>query len=322
MPYVSFPQNAIVRSQAQWILARTTLLLAQHKYADAIKNQTKGLLLARLAEQRHPTMISLLVSHAVYHLSLKGMQKILHIGRKVPGIGAAVAQAIEHSPLLSTMSHIIPAETLFGLSAIQGIREEAHKGEKPFEPLEWGEVKIAWKQYGYDTTDKREADRACDNNEAHFLQAMRIAYKSLRLPYYQRSPSDIKAIADMKRQSSSPDYSIATFCLSSTEGAGHYARTLANRAVTITFARVMAWQQQKKHLPNSLKEVLPHVPVDPFDGKPLRYRKEGDDFVVYSVGESLKYDGKSAKVKEIALHYYATKAMMQLKRIDGRPRSK
>ena len=38
---------------------------------------------------------------------------------------------------------------------------------------------------------------------------------------------------------------------------------------------------------------LPDVPVDPFDGKPVRYVNEGQRVVVYSVGEDLRDDGGS-----------------------------
>ena len=37
--------------------------------------------------------------------------------------------------------------------------------------------------------------------------------------------------------------------------------------------------------------LLPQVPVDPFTGKPLVYRREGKGFIVYSLGSNLKDDG-------------------------------
>jgi hypothetical protein len=47
--------------------------------------------------------------------------------------------------------------------------------------------------------------------------------------------------------------------------------------------------------PDALTELtpnyLPSVPADPFDGKPLRYRKTGEGYVLYSIGRNLKDDG-------------------------------
>jgi hypothetical protein len=36
---------------------------------------------------------------------------------------------------------------------------------------------------------------------------------------------------------------------------------------------------------------LPSVPADPFDGKPLRYRREGTGFRLWSIGPDRKDDG-------------------------------
>ena len=47
--------------------------------------------------------------------------------------------------------------------------------------------------------------------------------------------------------------------------------------------------------PSALEELVPRflgaLPVDPFDGKPLRFRRENDHVVVYSVGEDRRDDG-------------------------------
>lgn len=55
------------------------------------------------------------------------------------------------------------------------------------------------------------------------------------------------------------------------------------------------------HLPESLDKLVPQyldaVPLDPFDGKPLRYRLLNPGFVIYSVGEDLSDDGGQEKPK-------------------------
>jgi hypothetical protein len=47
--------------------------------------------------------------------------------------------------------------------------------------------------------------------------------------------------------------------------------------------------------PESLEALVPallnEVPIDPFTGKPLVYRREGEGFIVYSLGSNLKDDG-------------------------------
>ena len=36
---------------------------------------------------------------------------------------------------------------------------------------------------------------------------------------------------------------------------------------------------------------MPAVPLDPYDGQPLRYRKDADKYVVYSIAENGQVDG-------------------------------
>ncbi|NJL71102.1 MAG: hypothetical protein HC888_05520 [Candidatus Competibacteraceae bacterium] len=59
-------------------------------------------------------------------------------------------------------------------------------------------------------------------------------------------------------------------------------------------------------LPDSLEALVPdfldRVPLDPFDGQPLRYRRVGEGFVVYSVGKNLVDDGGVRKVKSGEYH--------------------
>ena len=47
--------------------------------------------------------------------------------------------------------------------------------------------------------------------------------------------------------------------------------------------------------PETLEALVPailnEVPIDPFTGKPLVYRREGEGFIVYSLGSNQKDDG-------------------------------
>lgn len=55
------------------------------------------------------------------------------------------------------------------------------------------------------------------------------------------------------------------------------------------------FRQANGRYPETLAELvpafLPQEPVDPFTGKPLVYKTEGDGFIVYSLGSNLKDDG-------------------------------
>ena len=75
------------------------------------------------------------------------------------------------------------------------------------------------------------------------------------------------------------------------------ARAAARMAVLRSAARVLEWRSAHNHPPDRLTDAIAPVPTDPFDLKPLRYRLEGDGFVIYSVGESGKFEGGRPDVK-------------------------
>ena|ERR1017187_7880894 len=66
------------------------------------------------------------------------------------------------------------------------------------------------------------------------------------------------------------------------------------RAVSVALS-VERYRVTKNVLPDSLGDLVPEfltaVPIDPFDGQPLRYKKLAKGYVVYSVGEDGKDDG-------------------------------
>ena len=73
-----------------------------------------------------------------------------------------------------------------------------------------------------------------------------------------------------------------------------------NASATACLFALKAYKEEKGHLPDSLSELvpkyLPKVPIDPFDGKPLRYSKEKG--IIYCVGKDLKDSGGSQKFRQ------------------------
>jgi hypothetical protein len=73
----------------------------------------------------------------------------------------------------------------------------------------------------------------------------------------------------------------------------------ARVTVAMTGVAVERYRVAKGNLPSRLDELVPEfltvVPSDPFDGRPLRYKKLVKGYVVYSVGEDGKDDGGDEK---------------------------
>lgn len=79
--------------------------------------------------------------------------------------------------------------------------------------------------------------------------------------------------------------------------------TLAQLRVVQTAVAIERWRQiHNGRLPESLSEltpeVMPKIPTDPFDEKPVRYKKLVRGYVVYSIGPDFTDDGGLEKPEE------------------------
>ena len=69
----------------------------------------------------------------------------------------------------------------------------------------------------------------------------------------------------------------------------------AQTALAIERYRLAHDNQPPESLQNLLPDFLSAVPIDPFDGQPLRFKKPGKGYVVYSVGSDREDDGGKEK---------------------------
>jgi hypothetical protein len=112
------------------------------------------------------------------------------------------------------------------------------------------------------------------------------------VPYYQNRP-ELRAWDQQKR----PWYAyLPKFFIGDAEAA--FMKVAQIEAIMLANRAGLACRLYKSRTgsyPVSLEELVPgllnEVPVDPFTGKPLIYRREGEGFIVYSLGSNQKDDG-------------------------------
>jgi hypothetical protein len=72
-------------------------------------------------------------------------------------------------------------------------------------------------------------------------------------------------------------------------------RFKANLRSTVVGIACERFRQAQGRWPNELaeipKDILPEIPLDPYDGQPLRYRRTADGVVIYSIGPDLVDNG-------------------------------
>lgn len=97
---------------------------------------------------------------------------------------------------------------------------------------------------------------------------------------------------------------------------GHFLGELkadAHARLAVVALAVERWRlSHGGQVPGSLAELapnfLPAVPPDPFDGRPLRYKKQAKGYVIYSIGEDFTDDGGREQPAEAthSFHYDIT----------------
>jgi hypothetical protein len=135
-----------------------------------------------------------------------------------------------------------------------------------------------------------------DRDRNFFLDAM-----ATNLFFIQQGPPGSLAVSDLDDgfgvEARKELYIFSSMFLPVESGiAKRDANTRAELRDTITAIAVERWRlRNHSALPNALEDLvpafLPAVPADPFDGKPLRYKKLKKGYSIYSGGPNLRDDG-------------------------------
>lgn len=75
----------------------------------------------------------------------------------------------------------------------------------------------------------------------------------------------------------------------------YFVNAQARERLLISVLAVRLYKMEKGRYPQRLDELVPQyldeVPLDPFDLKPLRYKKRQGKWIIYSIGPDCKDDG-------------------------------
>ena len=136
-------------------------------------------------------------------------------------------------------------------------------------------------------------------DHALFLEAMERELKVARLPFPQRLAScqEVSQWVNEKAHHSLFDCGFSAMTCSVTEAA-QFDEAMMEARLAIAHAVLALERYRLAHanrLPDDLSLLVPSmldsVPLDPFDGKPIRFRKLTKGYVVYSIGPDRKDDG-------------------------------
>jgi hypothetical protein len=126
---------------------------------------------------------------------------------------------------------------------------------------------------------------------ADALEVTDFAATCARLPICEQGPK----MAGMPYRADISDHFLLRFMLTSAAQAESFGRGTAATRTTAVMVALERFRRARGRWPERLAELVPaylrEVPTDPFDGRPLRYRRRADGVVVYSIGSNLIDDG-------------------------------
>jgi hypothetical protein len=127
---------------------------------------------------------------------------------------------------------------------------------------------------------------------AHYRRVMKRMQKLAALPYHVAHPH----FEEVENSFRTEQQGVITRLLTpSARVADAVAEADARRQLGRVALAVTGYRLKQKKYPDKLEDLVPEylaqVPLDPFDGMPLRGKRVGDDLVLFSIGRDQKDDG-------------------------------
>jgi hypothetical protein len=245
--------------------------------------------------------------------SLHSCQAALNAGRSLDDEPFMIAQMVRNASVLLAASATErtlaqgepPAEDLARLQALVEL-EEAHPGALVGVRGERAMIHIVLNGLadgslpssilldrvgGTDWIDRMamtwDARGRARRDHPKVMELMGKAMENARLPPHEQAAAD-KALEREIRQLAAHSHLLRLTLPAMTKFNESNRRKLAQMRCLMTMLAVERYRSAKGDWPAKLEELTPKllkkVPLDPFDGKPLRYLRVADGVIVYSVG--------------------------------------
>jgi hypothetical protein len=283
-----YTELAPMRRASEWLTAQSLVLAQEGKPMDAVANQA---LIFRFADDADSDklLIPYLVTIAIQANAVVGFQRILYLTNGDPKVAAAIEAAIEQSYHRPSLSKSLGAENAFGETAVAFLRAKGNEGLDELTGTQYASKNNPnWVYPGSPAWNK-----FLDANSAFMLQEMTAEVSNADRPYWDVS-SLMRIQTSMAQAKNRPERTLAGILMPITDRTIEVrAREHAKVETLRTASAVLVWKGAHGSFPTSLTQAMANPPVDPFDGKPLRYKREGAGFVIYSVGPYGSYKGGS-----------------------------
>ncbi len=299
-PALLFPEFAKLRRAARLLSCEANVQLHG---GDAVGAARTCAAVGRIG--RHASADSFLIAHLVdYAVEAIGMARLEAILQRAPTpeVAAAVTSALrEYRP--RPLSEAMRGEAVMGMVSLGMVRKDPSSLSSFVGGEEDGKA---------GTGKPRLSNAMMDRNTEYLIWLYRAVYRTVDLPYPQARRTLEALGAELEARGKKGDPNVLLAAVLSpvySQVVENLARTRARRSALLAAATALTWRARHGSLPRSLTACMKAVPLDPFDGKPLRYRVEGKGFVIYSIGPTGKYAGapkeEGKPYREVAVRWPA-----------------
>jgi len=301
-PEVKFRYLAEARQAARMLSVRAYVAAEEGRPDDALASLRSCYLLADHI-QAEPTSIAYLVSIDIQSIALKAVEDILSEASPSPEAARRLAGELAAIDNTSASLFALKSELIiFGLPVFEMLRSgEISLGEfrelvsTPAGSIEWRKQTRRLAFLG-DWVSRP----LLNVNERLYLHFMEDHVRAFELPWpeSQQTAGDI----DDRMAQERPWYFV-TQAVTPVYGRAIWSRdraTASLRAAAIALA-LKAYRTDHGSYPDSLSALEADgwtLPTDAFGGGPYRYRREGDGFVVWSIGPDMEDDNAARDLKD------------------------
>jgi hypothetical protein len=247
----------------------------------------RGILNTSRSLADNPTLIGMLVRIAIRTIALGQLERILAQGQLPETTLASLQKELEtedKEPLMLVASRGERAGMDCFFQALE-------KGKVPISGLAFAVAVTGGKSWGPNFTYLLYLPRAVSYNRAVFLERMNTLVAICQLPQTDQ-PAQLKLFEENWKEAP-----LIVRMLSPAVGKGFQAnwRNQANLRCSGVALAVERFRLQQGRWPDRLEDLVPallqEIPRDPFDGAPLRFRRDKEGVAIYSVGPDGKDDG-------------------------------
>jgi len=299
---VRFPHLRPLLDAARMLYLRSQVLAADGRDDEALRSVATCLRMAEHAKTT-PAIYAQSIAYSIQGIGTEALEKVLDQGTPSPQACARLAERLAAADFDEALRRVFCAERTLGIWLFDGIRAAPPQEVVAYFPFTYPQWLAKDSRAALVTLYRTLGRPLLNLDEIALLEAWRENLRALDLQSTQRQ-AQLDAVEESLEQL--PRYrSLAARAFFPRLGRliGRRDRTVAALDLSRLALLLRAHRARYGRYPDSLADLDQpggQVPADPHTQAPYRYRRDGDGFLVYSLGPDRDDDGGVSESDKLA----------------------